>query len=866
MMREQLKVKVRGNVNKIVQENLEDINNTFSKRVYLNADRCLYEILSEGQSNCIKSSKRDEQVANVLSFLGKRGRGKTSAMLSFHTYLENLSERNIPEWSKLRGLSNKNVVFHTFDYIDAAMLAKNEYVIDVILAKMWDKFDDLLSKPYRSERSNYDYMVKKVQDEFVKVRQAYLAMKYRELCFDKEIERERDIPAARGLHELAIGINLKESMKKLVEYYIQVFNSTLKEDCGRIGYLVFAIDDVDMANDKAWNILEQIRMYMSIPNVIVLLTADMRRLREVCEISQNQILSKDVVSTFVNDYLEKVLPVSMRINMPELLDGQFEVCIHKDELAPWNNESEKDIILELIGKNCGIYFAERRRKHHFMQNDSLRGMVNYLNRISLLEQNEYYDWLKNDLQERLIERVKDKDDKFFLKELYNIDFPDINHYIINYLRTKISGKLKSEQSKDNEINNGYSMGQALYLCSLLEEDVNELNFINSILFFYALVLSENWSNLEIRKSIIGGSVLGGWEYAVLSGKSQREANIGGLEGRAVLQFKVSEDVDIHTIGTVKYIENILQQEEKNILAWLYAMLYVDINMLESNSFRVDVEGEDIAKNSNSVRKTQGSAENSTGETEGLEDVAEQSRDGAQELSGEAEKVEEGVGELIEEIEQTKDGLQEPLKKVVWTVKPYISCKKGIFSFLYKKSEDYKKILELLLKSTITEFYRKVIEEYQLESDDSELKKVIKSGEAIIDKIKWSCDIDNKKLVVATEILYCMGQMIEVETQINEKEVEKKKKLENTYNSVYKYLVEVDSYYNGELHVEASLAENFRNSLQVKILLDEEELEQEISNKLEAYIKAIYAKSDISGSTGGNADNTVKKKISLKKDN
>lgn len=811
-MGEQLKIQILGNVNRIVQENLEDINNTALKEVYRNADRCVYEIISEKQNYYAKNNRRDEQVANVISFLGKRGRGKTSAMLSFHTYLENISERNIQEWSELQYLDNKKVVFHTVDYIDAAMLAENEFVIDVILAKMWDKFDELLSKPYRSDKSNYDYLVKKVQDEFVNVRQAYLTMKYRENNFAKEIERERDIPAARGLHELATGINLKDSMKKLVENYIQVFNNTSKDFNDKNGYLVLAIDDVDMANNKAWNILEQIRMYMSIPNVIILLTSDMGRLRESCEISQDKKLPPNMISEFVNDYLEKVLPMSMRISMPELMDNQTDICIEKDDSFQWKSELEKDIILELIGENTGICFAEKRRKRHFMQNESLRGLVNRLNKMSSLKKGDYATWLKSDLQERLIERVKDKDDKLFLRGLFNKDYVDINNYVINYLYAKNAINEKVYPME-------YSMGQVMYICSLLEAKEENINLVNCILLFYSLILNENMDSPETFKKIIGSSVLGGWEYAALSGIAERDSNPGPIESRAALQF---EKEDLTAIGVVKYFENILKNEKKQILAWLYAMSYLDIDVPSNQLFEFQISKD---KKNQTVTSGPNEATQSTPQAVSNSTSSASASDAAGSVSKEPSQSVQEQGESQEE---------------VWVVKPYISCRKGIFSFVCKDLSEYRKALTLLLECAITEFYNHLVETYNLNYNEDELRGITEKGMSIIDEIKWGNGTDNRKLIMGTEILYSLGQMIEVETQIRDKEkTGQMDKLCTAYYNVYQYLSDTDKYYSETLGINTTLADNFINSMQVRILLIENEIDEDIKNVLNDYLFKIY---------------------------
>ena len=227
-----------------------------------------------------------------------------------------------------------------------------------------------------------------------------------------------EIPAASALHELAASMNFKSDFEQLVRDYIKVLNfdqyDRYKEE--ETGYLVLAIDDIDMAGSKAQSILEQIRRFLSIPQVVVLLTADIERLKNVCEAFYQIVYPTGKnLQKFVSEYLEKVLPMNQRIYMPELSENQKEIPICKDARKgkdlQLKSTNEKEMILEIMARKCHIYFDGSIRERHFLQNDSLRSLVNYFNNIADIEDDEYeyIAWLKNDLQERIVERVENED-------------------------------------------------------------------------------------------------------------------------------------------------------------------------------------------------------------------------------------------------------------------------------------------------------------------------------------------------------------------------------------------------------------------------------------------------------------------------
>lgn len=192
------------------------------------------------------------------------------------------------------------------------MLAEEEYIFDVILAKMWDKFEEFEKE--MKHTSTYQMLaIKDIKQAFIKIRKAYQVLQERDA--NKGSLKDKDMPVPSVLHELAASMNLRNEMQVLVDQYLSLFKKDNKES-----YLVVAIDDIDMSGKKAHHILEQIRRFLRIHRVIVLLTADIERLQKGCEYRYLEIYKdRNDRYQFVNDYLEKVLPYNMRVYMPEFI-------------------------------------------------------------------------------------------------------------------------------------------------------------------------------------------------------------------------------------------------------------------------------------------------------------------------------------------------------------------------------------------------------------------------------------------------------------------------------------------------------------------------------------------------------------------
>lgn len=217
-------------------------------------------------------------------------------------------------WSKLY---KSNVKFKVLPYIDAAMLAKKEFIFDVILTEMWDSFDkDIQEDKYvdRYNKYNSEYAIKEIRESFIKVRKAYSNLTQKEN--KKYTSSEELLPTASVLHELSVSVNLRDEMQELVKQYLTYFSM---RDEYHNTYLVIAIDDVDMSGDRAYYILEQLRRFFRINNVIIFMTGDFERLQKVCALRYKDMNEEKIdVEKFINEYLEKVLPYNNRIYLPEL--------------------------------------------------------------------------------------------------------------------------------------------------------------------------------------------------------------------------------------------------------------------------------------------------------------------------------------------------------------------------------------------------------------------------------------------------------------------------------------------------------------------------------------------------------------------
>lgn len=774
-----------GMANKVKIESLtcaEEVENSIFGSVYRKAGRVFFEIIREMNGTKNRENVVSEQTANVISFLGGRGRGKTSAMLSFYAYLDKLKHQQKDVWGEWSKLENKRIKFVEIPCIDAAALATNEFMIEVILAKMWDSFEAVIKENlYGSQDSHFEYLTKSVRTEFINVKKSYTILR------DKETNkvREEEASVASALHELAASMNFKEEFAQLVRDYIQVLNYKCYDNRYReeeMGYLVLAIDDIDMAGIKAQSILEQTRRFLSIPQVIVLLTADIDRLKNVCETFYQSVYPKGInLQKFVGEYLEKVLPTNQRIYMPELSEGQKEISIDKNnriiEKLNLKSDCEKEMILEFMAHKCGIYFDGIRRRRHFLQNDSLRNLVNYFNNAVNLEENEYIAWLKDDLQERILDRVEDEKHRNFLKSLAVKDYEDMNSYVLNYIRNNLKDGRDLINVSDK------SMGQVLYACSLFEEEnADNINFVNYILFLYTIMLRQV-SDDDLRSKIIGDSIWGAWEYGMLSTSLVNTSLISGFENRAELALEITEDAEefMNAGEIVDAMNELMEHNYKQIVGWLYAMLFVNFKQLDHFNFRVSKEQRTIRTKSGECR----------------------------------------------------------LNYIV--VYPRVYAARGYFGFLNNCENSYQHVLRQLLTDVIAQVYDAICEEEDQMSWDEEIDELIDTNLEYVKSIKLLDKEESIDFVRSVEIIYSIGQEIGREQTVNIGENFRIfDKMQSIYQVVREELQKRDQYY-ASMGITTNFEHDFTRKLHTMIFLEPDEVfdDDEILNNFFEYYTRIF---------------------------
>ena len=573
---------------------------------------------------------------NIFAFVGERGTGKTSCMLSISKMLEENEKDGIVE------LNANKIKFSVLKSIDPSFFDEHTNILDIVLGRLFSEFRE------KWEMGNQDCIGEKNQllESFEKVKQSISninAKKYENgnyICEEDNVDK---------LINLGASVNLKEDIQELIQKYLKFINKNI---------LVIPIDDIDLHSKCAYEMVEEIRKYLVQYNVIILMALKIEQLDKVVEkayideffkLINLKFLSCNQIANMANKYLIKLIPDSQRFVLPtidvmynkivEIYEKTREVS--EDVLdflgQKWKKNREKSgyparyIILKLIFDKTRYLFYHTQGATSFIVPHTLRefnqllemllSMKNYKEIDSISEKQYNKSTFKNYFIQSWCRSNLKEEDCEFVKTLFSMNDPSIiNKTVVQKLSERF-GELNSK--KIEEIKRITDENNKPYNISL--GDVNQLlNFIKSVLIedkekalifavetFYSMRLYEYYDlktekcfqreNEKIENEVVVKSVLDGLkEYEILAGGAF--FNLKSNENR-VIPVNIEEDkrrdfrtISLNVIRTfLKKLlskENLEEYEKKEFrLIELFALLISRKNYNSSDRdyrTRVDV--------------------------------------------------------------------------------------------------------------------------------------------------------------------------------------------------------------------------------------------------------------------------------------
>lgn len=339
---------------KIKIEEGKYFNTSIFKEVYEAALKNVEEIVEQSSKN-----NTYDDFNNIIAFTGERGKGKSSSMISF---LEALVGKEI---EKHKPFFEGNSIINKYNFtkinvIDPSLFRGGESLFEIILAQMFDKFQNQIKK---HDCNLSDDSRRNIIKQFQQVYENLQIIN----SDRKELYKKESIEA---LSRLATSSNLRQCFKDLIEIYLKEFKD--KKD-----FLVIAIDDFDLNISGTYEMLEDIRHFLIQSKIILLIACKMEQLNEVVEVKFEESKLKIELEKKTEKYLVKIIPQHRRIILPDVLviEKQTYLSINGKNYSGIN---PKEAIINSIFKSTGLFINTPRYRNNTFIPDNLRSIMNLL--------------------------------------------------------------------------------------------------------------------------------------------------------------------------------------------------------------------------------------------------------------------------------------------------------------------------------------------------------------------------------------------------------------------------------------------------------------------------------------------------------
>lgn len=242
------------------------------------------------QASKYESTESDNPIIihDAIFIGGARGTGKT-------VFLQNIKGF----WTKYKKDNNLGIKIHFCNSIDPTLLVDHDNFANVVIAHLYNEVENTLdSKQY--EHSN--------QDAF------YKALRTVSKSLGKQEHLDDGLSGLDRVIKYRSGIQLV----KHFDSYINECKNSLKVDV-----IVLPIDDIDMALERSYEVLDVVRRLLGCPKIIPVITGDLElyepiiqnRFEKGEDNKRNQIIKEAQAKQLTQEYLKKVIPHHNRISL-----------------------------------------------------------------------------------------------------------------------------------------------------------------------------------------------------------------------------------------------------------------------------------------------------------------------------------------------------------------------------------------------------------------------------------------------------------------------------------------------------------------------------------------------------------------------
>ncbi len=479
---------------KIKIEKGKDFNQSIFQNVYKNALKSVIEIVKHSD----KDNNDYDDFNNIIAFTGERGKGKSSSMISFRDALvnkESMCHKPFFEKHEDQYLLKKS--FASIDIIDPSLFRGEESLMEIILAKMFQKFQLEIKK---SDSDVTQDVKRNLIQHFQNVFENLQIIN----SDRKELYKKESIEA---LSKLATSSNLRESFKKLISCYLKNFEKNKN-------YLIIAIDDFDMNFSNVFLMLEDIRRFFIQSKILILISSNMEQLFSSIHNSFNKEIKSDLdaenLKNRTSKYIEKLIPISRTIELPNFVIKAEKKIIDIVEIKRDNNLEARyplnkndnidnlfDFLIFYVSSKLDLFITNYDFRQNLVIPRTLREIKELIQNINESD----YEKFKKYLNSKSINELRPEYAKLFIdiEENKNTSLLMIEQFIFDNFKDFLEPKLIEYIDTTNS--DHLSIGDIISLFEAIDDKVRinnvaVLKFIDFIKVHISLIIKEN----ELKRS------------------------------------------------------------------------------------------------------------------------------------------------------------------------------------------------------------------------------------------------------------------------------------------------------------------------------------------------------------------------------
>lgn len=501
-------------------EDVQYFDNSIFSKIYRSARDNVDSILNQTKDS--KSSY--DSYNNIIAFTGERGKGKSSAMISFLEALKSVGDK-IKKGSFLSPFYNEQdelakYSFINLDVIDPSLFRGNETLFEIVLAKMFSKF-----KMEIDNNLHYNLVTDENRRLLVKLFQnVFENLKYTNGNYKDELYKQEALDA---LIKLSSSSNLRDSFKNLVKTYLEVMNKNEKTE----SVLVIPIDDFDLKIEGVYEMLEDVRQFLITEKVIVLIACKMEQMQQAVEmtiqkhfnftpnfeygnyndyqINKTLNISEGEIKNKATKFLEKLFPINRQNVLPNIDN------INLDEIISNTISSGNDLkILETIFEKKRVFYSSDAYLNHLIYDNTLRSLINLLASVQSTDFSQFVKYC----EARLSEYLKPE----HLTLIMNCEYALLNTYILKIVEDEFLNHIhnyrhvqsyhyeelrKLNNSTNYEIIQNADVSTFLYLISkslnVAHTDFKKIKAIGLVFNLRNLIVADSEKEIFKNKSLSG---------------------------------------------------------------------------------------------------------------------------------------------------------------------------------------------------------------------------------------------------------------------------------------------------------------------------------------------------------------------------